>query len=416
MSAARLIGVVFMAQLLAQIGAFTVPALLPIFIDSWELSHTKAGWLIGAWAGAYVLAVPILVSLTDRVDAKKIYLVSIALTTMTHIGYALFADGFWSAFFLRAVAGMCWAGTYMPGLKVLSDRLEGTAQTRGVSWHAAGVGLSAAFSFLISGLVSDWLGWHWAFGVAGICTTIAFLIMWLGVPDHAPTVIRTKHKRPALLDFRPVLRNRSALAYSLAYCAHGWEMFAFGSWAVTFLTFTAISFGGTSDLLGPTSVAFVMGLLATWSSVAGNELCIRFGRQQVVLWIMISTMMVAVTIGLFSAIGYGAAVVLSIIYSSLIYGDSSALTAGASGNAEPGQRGATLAVHSTFGHLGGFVGPLVIGIILDLAGSESVLGWTLAFGHLAIVMIVGIVAIAYLKPKDLPGDHPVHGKVKRPCR
>ena len=409
MSAARLIGLVFMAQLLAQIGAYTVPALLPVFIDVWALSHTKAGWLTGAWAGAYVLAVPILVSLTDRIDAKKIYLVSITLTTLTHIGYAVFADGFWSAFFLRALAGICWAGTYMPGLKVLSDRLDGTAQTRGVSWHAAGVGLSAAFSFLISGLVSDWLGWHWAFGVAGMCTTIAFLIMWLGVPALAPVADQIKHARPALLDFRPVLRNRSAFAYSLAYCAHGWEMFAFGSWAVTFLTFTAVSFGGSPGSLGPTSVAFVMGLLATWSSVAGNEFCIRFGRQRVILWVMMSTMAVAAIIGLFSAIGYGAAVILCILYSSLIYGDSSALTAGASGSAKPGQRGATLAVHSTLGHLGGFVGPLVIGIILDLAGGESVLGWTLAFGHLAIVMIVGVVAITYLKPKDLPGDHPVHG-------
>jgi MFS family permease len=410
MSATRLIGLVFMAQLLAQIGAYTVPALLPVFIDAWDLSHTKAGWLTGAWAGAYVLAVPVLVSLTDRIDAKKIYLISITLTTMTHIAYAFFADGFWSAFFLRALAGICWAGTYMPGLKVLSDRLEGTAQTRGVSWHAAGVGLSAAFSFLISGLVSDWLGWHWAFGFAGICTTVAFLIMWLGVPGLTPVAVPTKHQRPALLDFRPVIKNRSAFAYSLAYFAHGWEMFAFGSWAVTFLTFTAVSFGGSSGSLGPTSVAFVMGLLATWSSVTGNEICIRFGRQRVILLIMAATLVVAATIGLVSAVGYGAAVVLCIIYSSLIYGDSSALTAGASGNARPGQRGATLAVHSTLGHLGGFIGPLVIGIILDLAGGESVLGWTLAFGHLAIVMIFGIAAIAYLKPKDLPGDHSVHGK------
>ena len=409
MSATRLIVIVFAAQLFAQIGANAVPALLPIFIDAWALSHTKAGWLIGVWGGAYVLAVPVLVSLTDRIDAKKIYLVSVALMTLTHIGYALFADGFWSALFLRALAGVCWAGTYMPGLKVLSDRLEGSAQTRGVSWHAAGVGLSAALSFLVSGLMSDWLGWHWAFGIAGICSAVAFLIMWTGVPAHSPIAVQPRHQRRALLDFRPVIKNRSGFSYSMAYCAHGWEMFAFSSWAVTFLTFIAISSGGSPGSLGPTSVAFAMGVLATWSSVAGNEFCIRFGRQRVIKWIMLSTMAVALTIGLVSAIGYGAAIALCIVYSSLIYGDSSALTAGASGNAKPGQRGATLAVHSTLGHLGGFIGPLVVGIILDMAGGESVFGWTLAFGHLAIVIIAGFAAIAYFKPKDLPGDHPVHG-------
>lgn len=148
-------------------------------------------------------------------------------------------------------------------------------------------------------------------------------------------------------------------------------------------------------------------VLIVWSSVAGNELCIRFGRKRIILYIMILTLSVAAVIGLFSAVGYAGAVTLCIIYSSLIYSDSSALTAGAAGNAKPEQRGATLAVHSTLGHLGGFIGPLVVGIILDLAGGESVLGWTLAFGHLALVMLVGIAAIAYFKPNDLPGDHPM---------
>ena len=409
MSATRLIFIVFMAQLLAQIGAYTVPALLPVFIDAWELSNTEAGWLTGVWAGAYVFTVPVLVSLTDRIDAKKIYLICVALTTLTHIGYAFFADGFWSAFILRALAGMGWAGTYMPGLKVLSDRLEGKAQTRGVSWHAAGVGLSGAFSFLVSGVVANYLGWHWAFGVAGICTVFAFLFMWLGVPSQDPVAVHPVHERPALLDFRPVLRNRSALAYSLTYSVHAWELFAFRSWGVTFLTFAAVSYGGAPNFLGPTSVAFAMGLVATWSSVTGNEMCIRYGRQRVVLWSIFATMIVALSIGYSAAIGYGAAVAMCLFYNILIYADSSALTAGASGSAKSGQRGATLAVHSTMGYLGGFLGPLVIGIILDFAGGESVLAWTLAFGHLAIIMIIGIIAMAYLKPKDLPGDRYVNG-------
>lgn len=410
MSATRLILIIFMAQLLAQIGAYTVPALLPIFIDVWGLSNTKAGWLTGVWAGAYVIAVPVLVSLTDRLDARKIYLISIILTTLTHVGYAFFADGFWSAFFLRALAGIGWAGTYMPGLKVLTDRLEGKAQTRGVSWHAAGVGLSGAFSFLISGVVADFLGWNWAFGVAGICTVLAFLLMWLGVSSQEPVEATPGQKKRALLDFRPVLRNRSAFSYSLGYFAHAWELFAFRSWGVTFLTFVAVAHGEAPDLMGPTTVAFVMGLVATWSSVTGNEMCIRFGRQRIIFWSMIAAMIVAASIGYSATIGYGAAVVMCLIYNIFIYLDSSALTAGASGSAKPGERGATLAVHSTMGYIGGFLGPLMIGIILDLAGGASVFGWTLAFGHLSVIMVVGVFAIGYLKPEDLAGDRTVKGE------
>src|SRR5438093_367697 len=39
------------------------------------------------------------------------------LTALSHFGFALFADGFWSALLLRLLAGIGWAGTYMPDLK-----------------------------------------------------------------------------------------------------------------------------------------------------------------------------------------------------------------------------------------------------------------------------------------------------------
>ena len=54
------------AQVLTQIGAFTLPALLPGYIERWSLSKTEAGWLVGIFFAAYVPAVPVLLALTDR--------------------------------------------------------------------------------------------------------------------------------------------------------------------------------------------------------------------------------------------------------------------------------------------------------------------------------------------------------------
>lgn len=58
-------------QMLAQIGAFALPALLPGYIARWDLSKTEAGWLVGIFFAAYVVMVPVLVSLTDRVPAHR---------------------------------------------------------------------------------------------------------------------------------------------------------------------------------------------------------------------------------------------------------------------------------------------------------------------------------------------------------
>ena len=121
---------IVLAQMLAQLGAFALPALLPGYIERWSLSAIEAGWLVGIFFAAYVVMVPMLVALTDRMPARRVYMLGTGLTALSHLGFALIADGFWSAFFLRILAGIGWAGTYMPGLKAITDPLEGTAQSR----------------------------------------------------------------------------------------------------------------------------------------------------------------------------------------------------------------------------------------------------------------------------------------------
>ena len=101
---------------------------------------------------------PVLLALTDRVPARRIYLVGTGLTALSHLGFALLADGFWSGLAMRALAGVGWAGAYMPGLKAVADPLEGAAQSRAVSWHAAGVGIAGAVSSPSPACSTPWPG------------------------------------------------------------------------------------------------------------------------------------------------------------------------------------------------------------------------------------------------------------------
>ncbi|MGA1652672.1 MAG: hypothetical protein ACO37Z_12815 [Burkholderiaceae bacterium] len=73
-SAKRLIAIVCAAQALVQIGAFFWPALLPSMMLRWELSNSDAGWITGIFYAAYMVSVPLLVTLTDRVDPRAVYL------------------------------------------------------------------------------------------------------------------------------------------------------------------------------------------------------------------------------------------------------------------------------------------------------------------------------------------------------
>src|SRR6185295_7682095 len=107
-----LVLLVCVAQVFVQIGSSFWPALLPGMMAHWQLSNSEAGWITAIFFGAYMLAVPVLVTLTDRVDTRSIYLLGVGLTVVGHVLFSTLADGFWSALSFRALTGIGWAGTY----------------------------------------------------------------------------------------------------------------------------------------------------------------------------------------------------------------------------------------------------------------------------------------------------------------
>src|ERR1043165_815560 len=128
-------------------------ALTPLFIAEWHITNADAGWIAGISSFGYMAAVPFLMSLTDRLDARRVFLVGAAVTTISHLGFALLASGFWTAFSWRALSGIGLAGTYMPGLKILTDRDAGQDKSRSVSFYTASYAVGVSLSYLFTGLL-----------------------------------------------------------------------------------------------------------------------------------------------------------------------------------------------------------------------------------------------------------------------
>ena len=402
-SAKRLIAIVCSAQALVQIGAFFWPALLPSMMLRWELSNSDEGWITGIFYAAYMVSVPLLVTLTDRVDPRAVYLFGVGCTIVAHSLFGLVADGFWSALALRAIAGVGWAGTYMTGLKLLVDIVDKKIMSRAVTGHAASIGISGAISFACADLLAKHFGWAGAFILAGTCALTAWLLVVTSVPK-APEKVRSVELD--WFDFRPVISNRSSMAYAIAYCAHTLEMNALRGWGVAFLTFVAARADASdgAPLLTPTTVLTLLGIVGTAASVLGNEASIRIGRRNLIMAAMLCSAICATSLGFMGSNSYVLAVVLMLLYAFIVWLDSSSLTAGAAGTADPQRRGATLAVHSTLGYAGGFVGPLIIGWTLDLSGGKSPTSWGLSFLLIAICSLVAMVIFLALRPRELAGE------------
>lgn len=399
-SGALLVALVCAAQVLVQIGAYFWPALLPGLMPAWSLSNSEAGWITAIFYGAYMVSVPVLVTLTDRIDAKRVYLFGVGCTVAAHLLFGLLAEDFWSALALRALAGIGWAGTYMTGLKLLADKVDARLMSRAVTGHAASIGVAGALSFSCAGLLADVYGWRSAFLAAGASAAAAWLLIAVRVRGAAPST----GEKPALFDFRPVFRNRSAMAYSIGYCVHTLEMNALRGWGVAFLGFVAAGTGAGGAPLSATLVLTGLGLIGTAASVLGNEAAMRIGRRRLIVCAMLGSVVVGGSIGFLGPLSYPLAVGLLLCYGFVVWLDSSALTAGTAGTADPARRGATLAVHSTLGYAGGFVGPLLVGVILDALGGMSRAAWGAAFLAVAVLMLLALAAFGLLRPRELAGD------------
>lgn len=84
----------------------TFPALIATFQADWGLSNTGAGWISGSYFAGVAIGTLVLASLTDRWSGKRVYLPSMALAAIAALGFALLADGLWSASFWRFLQGV----------------------------------------------------------------------------------------------------------------------------------------------------------------------------------------------------------------------------------------------------------------------------------------------------------------------
>ncbi len=389
---------------LAGFGA--VPGLLPLFFDLWSLSSSEAGWLTGAYFIGYMTAVPLLASLTDRIDARWVFLGSAILAILALLGFASLAEGFWSAAGFQVLSGVGLAGTYMPGLKALTDRLPENKASRAVGFYTAISSFGSALSILAVGALESELGWRLSIALLAFGPSLSFLLILIFSGRQAP---EPRQSHGALLDFRPVLANRRALAYILAYGAHAWELFAVRSWLVAFLVFAqSLQAPGTLGAdWSATMIAGILIMLGLPASVLGNEISGRFGRRGTVIVVMTLSALLACVIGFAGSLSFPLLLVIMVLYACTVTGESASVTSGAVTNAFKGQRGATMAVHSFVGFAGASAGPVIFGWVLGSGGGPEVSSaWGFAFMSAGVIVALGALLVWRIGPRGVDITEP----------
>jgi MFS family permease len=394
----QLIATMCLAEILCMAGFATYPALLSRLASEWSLSNSAAGFIGGVLFLGYVVAVPSLTSLTDRLDARRVYLASTVVAASGSAVFALVADGFWGAILGQVLFGIGFAGIYMPGLKALSDRIPEGQQSRAVALYTSLSGIGLGGSYALAGFAAAHLDWRWGFGLAACGPLCAALLVFLAM---APLPPERGEARPGwLAGFGLVFVNKPALGYVLGYTAHCWELYGARSWLVAYLAFaqamTTVP-GSVAAGLDPAGIVSLISLIGIVTSIYCNEFARRLGRARLVVAIMLASCALSAALGAASLLPFWAAIALASVYYGAIMADSGALTAGTVAAARPGQRGTTLAVHSTFGFSAGLFAPLLFGVILDQAGGAgNRWAWLVGFLSLGLPSLAGAGLIARL--------------------
>ena len=392
----RVIAWMCAAHVASMTGFSTYATLLPRLQADWALNNSQAGFISGAFFAGYMAAVPVLASLTDRVDARRIYLASTLVVMASSIAMGALGEGLVTASLFQLLAGAGIAGTYMPGLRALTDNVSGPAQSRAVAFYTAAFGFGTSLSILSAGALAETLGWRWAFALSAAGPLVSGMMVVFGLPPRPPQHRHDTH----VLDFRPVLRSAAVRPYIFGYAVHCFELFGSRSWIVAFLVFAqALAPAGAGSALSPVAVAAIANLLSPVSSVLGNETARRVGRERLIWRVMLVSAIVTGVLGFSAHLPWPVLALLAWAHMCLIMGDSSALTAGVIAKSDERLRGATMAIHSMLGFGAGFVAPLVFGAVLDLAGGNArPAAWGFAFASLG----VGAAVMSWFMRRSVP--------------
>jgi len=379
--------------MLAQLAIMAIPALTVVLAPIWRLDASQIGWLGGIYFAGYACALPFFTGAANRMDGRIVYLVAALISAAASFSVALFADGFWTALLFRFVAGVGFAGVHIIGMKLLVDRLPTETQLRASAFYTAAFAVGSGCSFLFAGLFSNLFGWQAVFCFAGAGSLVSMAALLLIGPPIAGNEIRSNRVLP---DFGLALRDPEIMRYVIAYAGNLWEVFAVRVWFVPFLAFNVAANEGFNLGLDP---AIAVGL-SVFVSVPLNlliaELALRWGQKPVIFAVSLASVIVCGLLAWQVSGHFIIVLALLIVHGVTSYGDVGAIAGGFVASTNSETRAAALALFGIMGFTFGFLGPLAVGLAIDLAGGPvEPAGWLWAFVVIAFGSVVSATAMAW---------------------
>ncbi|MBT3344009.1 MAG: MFS transporter [Gemmatimonadetes bacterium] len=380
--------VLSLAELLGMALWFSATAVVPALTDEWDLTDAGRSWLtmsvqIGFVVGTLLSA---LANLPDVVNSRRLFTICALLGAACNAAIGLWVNGIEAAIVLRFLTGVCLAGVYPPGMKIMATWFrQGRGMAIGMLVGALTIG--SASPHLLRALNSGGGDWRNLMLLASASAVAAAVLCALFVSDGPYAVGGAK------FDWRAGGRafgDRAVRLANYGYLGHQWELYAMWTWIPLFLH---ASVSQSHPALAPWSgvAAFSVIAIGGVGCVVAGVIADRVGRTLVT----IVAMAVSGTCCLLAGPLFGGhplvLLVLCLIWGFSVVADSAQFSASITELCDPRYVGTALTLQTCLGFL------LTLASIRIVPWMVGRVGWEGVFAILALGPVFGIISMVRLR-------------------
>lgn len=375
------VGTIVLAQLFGTSLWFSPNSAADSLVAAWQLSSAQIGQITSATQLGFILGTLVLATtgLADRFPASRIFAIASLLGAVFNAGFAFLATGVESALAFRFAVGVCLAGIYPLGMKmVIAWTHGGAGSTLGLLVAMLTLGSALPHAVRAAGGGLSWQGVVLSSSLLALLGGLA--IRWLGDGPHLP------RSGPRSVRWGAALRafgNPQFRASAFGYFGHMWELYAFWT-LVPFLVADVVN-GAHLEALDPTrttsALAFGVIGIGALGCVAAGHLSRRFGSPPVAAVALAVSGLMCLLYPLLRPLGPSVCIIALLVWGMAVIADSAQFSAVSAQMCPPEFVGGALAIQNSIGFL---ITVFAITLVTSaFTGAGSAVAWYLLPGPIA---------------------------------